>query len=233
MKCEILAIIPARGGSKGIPKKNIRLLDGKPLIAYSIEAALSSKTVDRVVLSTEDEEIAHIAQGYGAEVIKRPMELASDIAPTEPTLEHVVTYLKETEGYQADIIVLLQPTSPLRNGRHIDEAVETFLNNEYDSLVSVCPSHVFLWKMMGKRAYPSNFDFSNRPRRQDRAPEYQENGAIFITNCSILMSSHNRLGGKIGLYIMPKENSWEIDSEDDFWSCEEFIRAQRRKLYES
>lgn len=223
MKPKIIAIIPARGGSKGIPRKNIRLLCDKPLIAYTIEAALGSKYVDRVLVSTEDGEIAEIAKQYGAEVIKRPLELATDSASTEPVLEHVVRYLEKTEDYRADIVVLLQPTSPLRNAGHIDEALETFFTSKYDSLLSVCLSHIFLWKLDRKGVYSVSYDFRNRPRRQDRQPEYRENGAIYITKYDTLMNKHNRLGGKIGLYVMPDENSWEIDTEFDFRLCEQLV----------
>jgi len=222
MKPKIIAIIPARGGSKGIPRKNIRLLAGKPLIAYSIEAALKSKYIDRVIVSTEDEEIAEISKKYGAEVIKRPDELATDTAPTEPALEHVVKWLKEYEDYKTDIIVLLQPTSPLRNSKYIDEALDIFLNSDYNSLLSVCPSHAFIWKM-SENSYPINYDFKNRPRRQDKEPEYRENGAIYITKYKILMENHNRLGGKIGLYVMPEKHSIEIDTEFDFYLCEQML----------
>lgn len=229
-KLNILAIIPARGGSKGVPRKNIRLLCGKPLIAYTIEAALSSKRIDKVVVSTEDEEIAEIARECGAEIIMRPVELADDSAPTEPVLEHAVKYLKETEGYRADVIVLLQPTSPLRNSQHIDDALDTFFNNKYDSLLSVCPSHSFLWRIDNKGPYPLNYDFKSRPRRQDRQPEYRENGAIYITKYDILMKDHNRLGGRIGWYIMQEEHSWEIDTEFDFWLCEQLMTFQRGQI---
>ncbi|MBA7636689.1 N-acylneuraminate cytidylyltransferase [subsurface metagenome] len=227
MKPRIIAIIPARGGSKGIPRKNVRLLCGKPLIAYAIEAALDSKYIDRVLVSTEDEEIAEIAREYGSEVIERPSELADDFSTTEPVLEHAVRYMEETEGYQPNVIVLLQPTSPLRNHQHIDEALEAFFTNKYDSLLSVCSSYAFLWKVDDKRLHPLNYDFQNRPRRQDREPEYRENGAIYITKHDILMHRHNRLGGKIGLYIMPVEASWEIDTEFDLWLCEQLIISQR------
>jgi len=228
-KPNIIAIIPARGGSKGILRKNIRLLCGKPLIAYTITAALRSKYIDRVVVSTDDEEIARIAKEYGAEVLSRPVELASDSAPTEPVLEHVFKYLKETEHYEADVIALLQPTSPLRNSQHIDEALETFFTNKYDSLLSVCPSAAFLWRVDDQRLHPLNYDFKDRPRRQDREPEYRENGAVYIAKDHILMNEHNRLGGRIGLYVMSEESSWEIDSEFDFWLCEQLITFQRGK----
>lgn len=230
MKSNVVAIIAARGGSKGVSRKNIRLLAGEPLIAYTIKAALGSKVLSRTVVSTEDNEIAEIARECGAEIIMRPVELADDSAPTELALEHAVSYLEKTEGYKAEAIVLLQPTSPLRNSQHIDEALEIFFKNKYDSLLSVCPSHAFLWKVDRKVLRPLNYDFQNRPRRQDRQPEYRENGAIYITKYNILMEDHNRLGGRIGLYIMPEENSREIDTEFDFWLCERLMTFQRGQI---
>ena len=227
MKTKIIAIIPARGGSKGIPRKNIRVLAGKPLIAYSIEAALKSKYIGKTIVSTEDKEIAEKSREYGAEVIERPRELANDTAPTEPVLEHVVEWLKEHEGYTPDIVILLQPTSPFRTSEHIDEALDIFLNNDYDSLLSVCPSHAFIWKVREDGAYPINCDFKSRPRRQDKELEYKENGALYIMKYETLISNHNRLGGKIRLYIMPEESSIEIDTEFDFWLCEQIINRQR------
>jgi CMP-N,N'-diacetyllegionaminic acid synthase len=220
----VIAIIPARGGSKGVPRKNIRNLNGKPLITYTIEAALRSGYIHRIIVSTEDREIAEVASECNAEVIPRPIELALDNVPTEPVLEHVIRILKESEDYKADIVVLLQPTSPLRNSQHIDKALEFFFSNQYDSLLSVCQSHVFLWRTNGKGAYPINYDFKNRPRRQDKEPEYRENGAIYVTKYDILTKQHNRLGGEIGLYVMPEENSLEIDSELDFLMCEQLLR---------
>ncbi|KAF5431160.1 N-acylneuraminate cytidylyltransferase [Candidatus Methanophagaceae archaeon] len=233
MKTKIIAIIPARGGSKGIPRKNVRLIAGKPLIAYSIEAALNSKYIEKAVVSTEDGEIAKISKKYGAEVIERPMELATDTAPTEPVLEHVVKWLQEQEGYKPDIVVLLQPTSPFRTSEHIDEALDIFLNDDCDSLLSVCPSSAFVWKMGAAGAYPINYDFKNRPRRQDKEHEYQENGAIYITTYNSLMENHNRLGGKIGLYIMPEVYSVEIDTEFDFYLCEQIINSRGEKRWDT
>jgi len=224
----ILAIIPARGGSKGMPRKNLRNLIGKPLIAYTIEAALKSMKIDRTVVSTDDEEIAEAARECGAEIIMRPSELAGDLVPMEPVLEQVLDYLEKTQDYKAEVIVLLQATSPLRNSQHIDQALEVFLKSKYDSLFSVCPSHALIWKVGEKGPYSLNYDFQDRPRRQDREPEYRENGAIYVTKYDILRRYHNRLGGKIGLYIMPEENSHEIDSQYEFWLCEQAITSWPR-----
>lgn len=215
----IVAIIPARGCSKSIPKKNIKLLAGKPLIAYSIEQAKNSKLINKVVVSTDDDEIAEVAEKYGAEVIKRPDELATDTAPTEPVLQHAVKEL-EKQGYKADLIVLLQPTSPLREKDDIDDAIKTLQEKNADSLLSVCPNHLFLWKEDG---ISINYDYKKRPRRQDME-QYAENGSIYVTKTNILMKENNRLGGKIALHIMKPENSLEIDDEFDFWLIEQMMR---------
>lgn len=135
---EILAIIPARGGSKGIPRKNLAILAGQPLIAYTIRAARNAKLLNRVVVSTEDEEIAGVAKSHGAEVILRPSELALDTTPTEPVLLDVLKTLESKEGYVPDAVVLLQPTSPLRSESHIDEAIKKLYDTEADAVVSVC-----------------------------------------------------------------------------------------------
>jgi len=227
----LIWVIPARGGSKGILRKNIKLLAGQPLITYTIKAALQSKYLTRVILSTEDEEIAEIAKEYGAQVTTRPVGLATDTALTSLVLEHVVRHLEETENYRADVVVLLQPTSPLRNSRHIDEALGIFFRDGYDSLLSVCPSHAFIWRMSENRPYPLNYDFANRPMRQDRELEYRENGAIYITKYETLISKHNHLGGKIGLYVMPEGDSLEIDTEFEFWLSEQIMskKSKNRK----
>jgi CMP-N,N'-diacetyllegionaminic acid synthase len=221
---KILAIIPARGGSKRIPRKNIKILAGKPLIAYTIEAALKSRYLDKVVVSTEDNEIAVISKKYGAEIIKRPKKLAKDDTPTYPVLEQAVNYLKEKDNYVPDIIVTLQPTSPLRNFLHINKAIEKFLNDKYDSSLSVFPLHVFLWEKKGNTAIPINHDIDKRMRTQDRSPEYKENGAIYITREDILMKKRKILSEKIGLYIMPEECSVDVDNKFDFWLVEKIIK---------
>ena len=220
---KIIAIIPARGGSKGIPRKNIKILAGKPLIAWTIEAALGSKYLDRVIVSTEDEEIAEISKKWGAEIIKRPEEFAQDSSKTIELIPHLLNVLRE-KNYIPDIIVLLQPTSPLRSVRHIDEAIKTFLEGEYDSLIGVCPSHALLWRIHEGGAAPINYNFKKRQRRQDIKPEYRENGAVYILEYENFMKEKSIPCGRIGLYIMPVENSFEIDDNFDFWLCEQIIK---------
>ncbi len=148
---EVLAIIPARGGSKGVPRKNVRLLAGKPLIAHTIEQALSSSLVNRTIVSTEDAEIADVARQSGAEVVWRPEELAADTSVSEAALLHVLDHLVLHEGYTPDVVVFLQCTSPVRRPGDIDAAVEKLVREQGDSLISVTPWHGFIWRR-GKKA---------------------------------------------------------------------------------
>lgn len=219
-----IAIIPARGGSKGIPRKNIKKLNGKPLIAYSIEAALNSKNIDKVILSTDDEEISRIGKSYGAEIIKRPLEISGDETPTEHVIEHAINWLETHQNYKSDIILLLQPTSPLRNNTDIDNSLRIFFEDDLDSLLSVTSFDGFIWKSNGKKVFPINYDFKNRPRRQDKENEFLENGAIYIFKTELFKKFKNRLFGKIGIYSMSREFSTEIDNDFEFWICEEIIK---------
>lgn len=230
-KLKVVSIIPARGGSKGIPRKNIKLLAGKPLIAYTIEQSVNSKLVSRTIVSTDDDEIAAVSKKYGAEVIKRPAELATDKAASEPTILHVLDTLKEKEGYVPDLVVFLQCTSPLRKKDDIDKAIKKLADEKADSLLSVCQSHAFLWKFDNKKgtAVSVNYDYKNRPRRQDREPEYKENGSIYVTKTELWRKNKNRLGGKIALHVMDVDDSWEIDDAFDFWLIEQIINYRKKE----
>jgi len=204
---KIIAIIPARGGSKGIPQKNIRLLAGKPLVAYTIEHALRARQVNRTIVSTDDAEIAKVARQYGAEVVIRPPELATDTASSEPVLLHVLSFLEQTEGYLPSLIVLLQPTSPLRQPDDIDNAIDTLNAAGADSL-----------------------DYRHRPRRQDFTPEYVENGSIYMTKTEILKQCENCLGGRIAFYEMSPLDSFQIDTEEDFLLVEQLYYLRYREF---
>jgi len=229
MRTEVLAIIPARGGSKGIPRKNIRLLAGKPLIAYSIETALKSRYIDRIIVSTEDEEIAKIAKIYGAEVIKRPKELARDETPTIDAVKHVLEFLKKKENYIPDIIILLQPTSPLRSVEDIDNAVELFLNNDCEGIISLCEAKSPpYWSFRIRKRYIEpilGWDFLHK-RRQDVPKSYAPNGAIYITTVKNLYRYNGFLSKKTMAYIMPFERSIDIDEEIDF-KFAEFLLGEK------
>jgi N-acylneuraminate cytidylyltransferase len=221
----IVAIIPARGGSKGVHDKNIRLINGKPLIEWSIEQALAVQKIDRVLVSTDSSTIAQIAVDAGAEVpALRPAHLAEDATPTEPVLIHAIE--NWCKGNLPDVVMLLQPTSPLRLNDSVGQAIRLFESEQADSLVSTCESHAFFWKH--PHTPEALYDYKNRPRRQDIRPEdrwYRENGSIYLTKTDILLKNNNRLGGKLAMYIMDEIESWEIDSEVDFLIVEELMRG--------
>jgi N-acylneuraminate cytidylyltransferase len=210
-----VAIIPARGGSKGIKKKNIVDFLGQPLIEYTIEQALDSETVDEVYVSTDAEDIAEISRNAGAKNIERPDEIAGDEATTESALLHALHYIREEEDLDPELMTLLQCTSPLRRGNDIDETVKLVIEDGYDSALSVCEDHSFYWKKSDNGAEPINYDPQTRKRRQDMEKRYQENGSIYVFKTKILEEKECRLGGKIGLHEMPETHSFEIDTPDD------------------
>ena len=217
---KITALIPARGGSKGIPNKNIKEFAAKPLIVHSIEYSLDSKYVDEVVVSTDSSKISKIALAAGAKVIKRPLDLATDTATTESVIEHYL-HLSKTK---ADIIVLLQATSPLRPKGSLDNALNHFQKGGYDSLLSICPTHRFFWRVKGDNTAYAEYDYINRPRRQDMRRvdmRFMENGSLYIFKREHFETTGNRLGGKIGYIEWPEEYSIEIDSPLDFMFAEQ------------
>ena len=219
----IISIIPARGGSKGILRKNIKFLYNKPLIAYSIEQSLKSKLINDTFVSTEDDEIKIISRKYGAKVINRPPELATDTASTESVLLHASEVLNNNFNY----MVLLQPTSPIRYSKQIDKAIELIISQKGDSLLSVFENHSFLW---AKNGTSINFNYKTRPRRQDKDWELVENGSIYITRKEILLKEKNRLGGKILTYLMPRWMSFEIDEQLDFELVEYLLKTKYREF---
>lgn len=221
----VVAFIPARSGSKGVPQKNTRELAGKPLIAWSIQQALASDLIDRVIVSTDSHEIAEIARKHGAEVpFMRPAEISGDSASTESAMLHCCEFLEKESGLP-DIFVLIQCTSPIRIEGVFDQAIIEFRDKNYDSMLSVSESHRFTWK--NPSAPKASYDFKNRPRRQDIKStdrEYLETGSFYITKTSVLIKNKNRLGGEIGFFLTPETDSFEIDSEVDFLICEELLK---------
>jgi len=228
---EVLAIIPARGGSKGIPGKNIKDLNGKPLIYYSIKAGQDSKYVTRTVLSTESEKIKNVALDLGCEVVDRPMELAQDETHTIPVLIQVIDYLEQTENYKPDVVILLQPTCPLRDAKQIDEAFELFLNSDCDSCFAV--KHMGIthgkWYKTLNGEMKAIYDYRNRPRRQDtnlHMPLYGETGSIYIIKTDAMRKCYDFIGEKPVVYLAP---TIDIDTPDDFDAIARILKEREQQ----
>ena len=215
----ILAVIPARGGSKGIPRKNIRMLAGKPLIAYSIQTALNSKYVDDVILSSDDPEILEIAKIFGANVIERPKYLAEDDTPLDPVIFHALSsYEKETD-LEYDYIISMQPTSPLLSSGTLDQAIAEIIDCECDTLLSVKDETHLYWTKKNNEFIPL---FKERLNRQYLDPIYKETG-LFISKRSII-SENSRIGGKICVFQIPFKESVDIDTNIDWWLTENLLK---------
>lgn len=223
---EILAIVPARGGSKGIMRKNLRPILGKPLVAYTIEASLQSKYITKTILSTEDDEIAQVGKSFGAQVIERPHALAQDETKTAPVMLHAVRTLSLT-GYKPDYIVLLQPTCPLRDAKYIDDAFDFYFKNipnGFDSCFSgyrAGKTHA-LWKKCHNTSVQALYDFRKRPRRQDEAEHYDlicENGAFYALSYEKFLQYEDFIGHNPCVYLT--EKVIDIDVEHDLKLIEE------------
>ena len=231
---KILGIITARGGSKGIPGKNIKELAGKPLIAYTIEAAQRSDVFDRIILSTDDEDIAEVARLHGCAVpFMRPAELATDTAPHNFVVQHALRWLKDNENYYADYVMILQPTAPLRTSQHIREAVALFESGHADSVVSVSEilAHYHpRWQFnIDKDKHMAIFTgerFSQIVRRrQDLSKTYTRNGAIYLFKTALPDSTDlNFYGDDVVAYIMKPEESINIDTMEDWNEAEEILK---------
>ncbi len=224
----IIAIIPARGGSKGVPHKNIKKLGEKPLIAYSIVESLKSEYLDYVFVSTEDSEIANISKKYGAQVINRPPALAEDTSKTVDVVLHAIEYLVQ-EGIHPQIVILLQPTSPLRNVDDIDTAIKLFLENECDSVISVCePDHSPFWcfRFDGRYLQPLLGQEYKNMRRQDLPKVMMPNGAIYISSPESIARFGGFYADRMIPYCMPPERSIDIDTALDFTIAEVIINKE-------
>jgi N-acylneuraminate cytidylyltransferase len=224
---EILALIPARGGSKGIPQKNIQPLAGKPLVAHSILQARQTPSITRVVVSTDDPSIAAAAGEYGAEIVRRPIDLSGDTATSESALLHALDHLHKSENYQPDILVFLQCTSPLTLAEDIEGTIQALLENRADSALSVTPFHYFLWGYrQDGEVIAINHDKYVRPRRQDRDPQYVETGAVYAMRVPGFLEARHRFFGRIAMYHMPIERRLEIDDPVDLQIAEVLLQRK-------
>jgi N-acylneuraminate cytidylyltransferase len=223
MKCILLA----RGGSKGIPKKNIIDFNGQPLISYSILQALKSKYITNVYVSSDSDEILKVSESYGALSIKRPDSISDDTSSSEDALKHALGVVGSDDLFET--VIFMQVTSPLRTTQDIDNAIETLLTNDYDSVFSACKLEDFLiWENKNGILNSVNYDYKKRVRRQDSNPQFVENGSIYVFRKNILINNNNRLGGRIGISLMESWKMFEIDSYEDLELCK---LLYKNKLY--
>lgn len=219
----VVAIVPARAGSRRIPGKNLVPFGGRPLLVHSIEAAKGAYFVDACYVSTESTAIARVARAAGAGVIRRPARLATDTAPTEPVLVHALAWLRK-HGIDPEVLVLLQPTSPLRTAAPVDMAVAKILETGCDSVVSVTPNPRSFWEggLDGDRFVPRRA-VADRPRTQDIAPRYAEDGAIYAMRTTLLETTGLRMGGDMRAVVLSNEESVDIDTPEDLVLAEHLL----------
>jgi CMP-N-acetylneuraminic acid synthetase len=228
---KVLAIIPARGASVGVPRKNVKLLAGTPLIGYGIRALKDSGVIDRIVVATEDKEISEVARTHGAEVIEISRELAD--GTTEPVMAYVVEELGK-QGYTPDYVALMQCTSPFLSPDVVRQAVgKVAEGNTFDSCITVFKpeGYEFKWRKDGERFIPEH-DVDNRPRRQFLDLPYHENGAFYITRTDLFKKTKNRFGGaeaRVTAIEMSEEDSLQIDSPLHWWLAEQLLARKNRK----
>ena len=219
MTKNIVAIILARGGSKGIPKKNIKNFCGKPLVSWTIEHAKQTKEISSIWLSSDSESILKIGKNYGINIIRRPKNLSNDSSSSVFGWIHAINVIKKKE--KVDVIVALQPTSPLRDFKDIRNGLKKFKNNNYDSMFSGAEiGDFFIWEKQKKLFKSLNYDYKNRKRRQTIKPQYVENGSFYIFTPKSIKKFNNQLGGKIGITLMEFWKSFEIDNKNDIKFCE-------------
>lgn len=226
---KVLGLIPARGGSKGVPRKNIRSLNGKPLLAYTAESALKSRLLTKVILSTEDEEIAETGRRHGLCVpFMRPAELAQDSTPSLAVVRHALISLEET-GERYDALCLLQPTNPLRRTEDIDACIELLMNSEADSVVSILPvPHEYnpkwvFWKDGDGKISLSTGDSEIVSRRQDLPPAFHRDGSIYLTRRETIVNGKSLYGERVQGYEIERQFSANIDTEEDWLMVEQRI----------
>lgn len=226
-----LAVIPARGGSKAIPDKNLRLLDGIPLVAHAIVAARQSRLVDRIVVSTDDERIAAVSRAYGAGVVWRPEFLSGDEAPSEAALLHALAHLEQAEGYRPALLTFLQCTSPLTRPEDIDGTVELLLRRGADCAFTATPFYGFVWEA-DSSGYMSGSNHTPRfrPRRQNRQPQYLETGAVYVMRARRFREVGHRFFGRTVAFAVPRERALEIDEPGDLLVAGAILEATRARL---
>jgi CMP-N,N'-diacetyllegionaminic acid synthase len=237
---KVVAIVPARGGSRSVPRKNIKLMAGKPMIAYTLDAARACPAIARTIVSTEDEEIAEVARGLGAEVpFLRPMDLAGDAVTDLPVFHHALDWLARNEGLVPDIVVHLRPTAPLRRAEHIEQGLKLLIESGADSARSVCRAGQHPYKMWrfddgwlspyikGDMAIPEAY---NMPR-QKLPPAYVQNGSVDVAWRRTIMELNSMTGARIAGFEMPELDSVNVDSPMDFLFAELILSRPESRNY--
>ena len=217
-KNKIIAVVLARGGSKSIPRKNLKELRGTPLVSWVLRAFLNAPSVDCVLLSSDDSDILEIGSSEGAE---NHIRLASDSEDSTSSEQSLLAALEDFDPeWNFDTVILVQPTSPFTRSSHVQEAIAKFLDGDFDSIVTCTQGHVNSWEASQKEIATPNYDPEKRSRRQDLGNTFIENGAFYIVRRRILEKNFCRLGGRIGIYEMPYHLGWEIDEPLDWFILE-------------
>ena len=225
MARKTLAVIAARGGSKGIPHKNLLDLCGKPLIAWTVEQARAARGVDVVAVSSDSDKILDAAEAAGAVGVRRPDDISGDLASSESAWLHALEAIDARLG-RFERIVALQATSPIREAGDIESALGTFDRDQLDSLLSVCEvEDYFNWRIGTNGPEPINYDYRNRRMRQQIEKRYLENGSFYVLIPSLLREQNNRLGGKIGFHVMERHKMFQIDRPEDVKLCAAIMRS--------
>jgi CMP-N,N'-diacetyllegionaminic acid synthase len=221
----VVAIIPARGGSKGIPRKNLLPLCGKPLIGWSIEQACAAESIDAVYVSSDSDEILEVARAFGAVPIERPDEISGDRASSESVWLHALDQIEAKT--RVDIVVGMQATSPVRESSDLDEAVRRFQQEPLDSMLSCCEvEDFFMWKLDDAGlGVPTNHDYTQRRPRQQIEKRYLENGSFYLFRSPLFREVNNRLTGRIGFHVMARHKMYQIDNPDDVRLVEAILRG--------
>lgn len=230
-KGNVVAIIPARGGSKGIKNKNIIPICGHPLVAWTINHAKSCSGIDSVWVTSDDDKILEISEKFGAQCIKRPEEISTDSSSSEAAWLHAIDYI-ENLGIDIEKVVALQPTSPVRESYDLENAILQFDKEKHDSMfAATAVEDYFIWKVNKDGFAESvNYDYKNRKRRQEIDESYVENGSFYIFKPEIIRRYNNRLGGKIGIYKMARHKMYQIDNQEDIKLCEAIISGYNYEI---
>lgn len=210
----VLCVIPARGGSKRLPNKNLMPIAGRPMLAYSLIHARESDLIDTVIVSTDDIDIADLAREYGADVVMRPAEISGDAATSESALLHALDTYCANGHTEPDLVVFLQCTSPVRRRGDIDNAIQLLRNEAADSVFSACENSRLIWGMKADEPVALTYDWESRKREQEMERQYRENGSIYVFPPALLRQTNNRMGGRKRVYEMDYWSSFQLDTPD-------------------